>query len=283
MRFQSRIPGSVRSIVLASFGLGIIAAPRVRLAAQAAPSRSEWRLRVPVDSGDVRVAVTTRAASIEIMAPTGTFLLAFSDTSPLEELARAAKALPARVAATDAGDTLVLGPERFDLTEFAISRAEGGTEAGYVLSGTNGAWGFRLRMSLAQGLALFGALQGDSSFGALSFPPVQQGKSSDGDTPHVSGAWLGFQVDHDARVAHIVRPQVPPGAVIPAGGANVRLWCIVDRTGRVAASSVRLIGASPPRLAQAARDALLATEFRPADRRGLPVPEIVMQDFTFQP
>jgi hypothetical protein len=277
------IPCSVHTAVLAGLSACIVAAPGVRVQAQAAPSRAEWRLRVPVDSGEVRVTVTTRAASIEIMAPTGTFLLAFSNSSPLEELARAAKALPARLAATDAADTLMLGPGRFDLTELTISRSEGGVEAGYVLSGTNGAWGFRLPMSLAQSQALFGAMQGDSSFDAVSFPSIRKGNTPDGDIPHVSGAWLDFQVDHDARTSRAVHPRVPLGIALPAGGTNVKLWFMIDRTGRVPASSVRLIGVAPPPLARAARDALLSTEFRPAERSGSPVAEIVMQDFTFRP
>jgi len=274
---------SVHTAVLAVLSACMLAAPVVRVQAQAAPSRAEWRLRVPLDSGDARVTVATRAADIEIVAPTGTFLLAFSNSFPLEKWARAAKALPARATATDAADTLVLGPERFDSTKLAISRAEGGVEAGYVLSGTNGAWGFRLPMSLAQSQALFGALQGDSSFGAVSFPDIRTGDTPDRDVPHVSGAWLGFQVDQDARVSRAVNPQVPPGMALPAGGTNVKLWFVIDRTGRVPASSVRLIGVAPPLLAGAARDALLAMEFRPAERSGSPVAEILMQDFTFRP
>jgi hypothetical protein len=283
MRPHFQMPCRVRNAIVASLSACLVAALGVRVQAQVAPPRAEWQLRVPVDSGEVQVTVTTRAASVEIVAPTGTFLIAFRNSSPLEELGRAAKALPARVAATDPADTLVLGPDGFDLTEIAISRAEGGADAGYVLEGTNGAWGFRLPMSLAQSRALFGAMQGDSSFGAVSFPGVRKGKTSDEDIPHVSGAWLDFQVDHGARMSRVVHPQMPSGITLPVGGTNVKLWFIIDRTGRVPASSVRLIGVAPPLLARAARDALLSAEFRPAERSGSPVAEILMQDFTFRP
>ena len=49
--------------------------------------------RVPLDSGTVHVAVTSRAASVTVVAPTGTFLKAFSTDAPLTAWANEAASL----------------------------------------------------------------------------------------------------------------------------------------------------------------------------------------------
>ena len=52
--------------------------------------------RVPLDSGAVHVAVTSKAASVTVVAPTGTFLKAFSTDAPLTAWADEAASLRAR-------------------------------------------------------------------------------------------------------------------------------------------------------------------------------------------
>ena len=67
-------------------------------AARPPQAPAEWRLRVPLDSGEVRVEVSSRAAAVTVAAPTGTFLQAFDTSRPLAEWADAAAALPAPLA-----------------------------------------------------------------------------------------------------------------------------------------------------------------------------------------
>jgi TonB family protein len=63
----------------------------------------------------------------------------------------------------------------------------------------------------------------------------------------------------------------------------VRLQFIIDSTGRVAPSSIRLLGTAHPMLATAARDALLLARYKPAERSRRPVPQVAMQEFEFKP
>jgi hypothetical protein len=219
-------------------------------AAQPPQAPAEWLLRVPLDSGEVRVEVSSRAAAVTVVAPTGTFLQAFATSRPLAEWAARLEALPPPVAGgqgapTDVAD-LVGGVGR--LTTFSLTRARGDSSGGYVLSGTNGAWLFALKMSASQAGALLGALRGDSAWGALTYEYPRSGRSRDGDRPHVSGAWLGPELDREAGPGP--RPPRPtyPAVLRGTGTAGtVRLQFIIESTGHVRPSSVRLIGAAHPR------------------------------------
>ncbi len=66
-------------------------------------------------------------------------------------------------------------------------------------------------------------------------------------------------------------------------GGAVHLSFLVDSTGRVVPSSVRLIGWVHPVLANAARDVVLSSRYRPARIRGRPVTQLVQQQLTYLP
>lgn len=244
-----------------------------------------WQLRVPLDSGEVRVEVTSRAAAITVVAPTGTFLQAFATSRPLAEWADAAASLPVRAGEGPGVPAHVaeLVDDDRNPTRFSLARAPGDSSAGYVLTGTNSAWPFALSLSPAQADALFGALRGNSASGALPYDYPRRGRTRGEDAPDVSGAWFTHQVDRAASPGP--RPPRPryPTALLGSGVAGtVRFQFIIDSTGHVVPSSVRLIGPAHPMLATAARDALLLARYNAAQRGGRSVPQIAVQDFQFE-
>src|SRR5436189_6129174 len=108
--------------------------------------------------------------------------------------------------------------------------------------------------------------------------PTREGR------PHVSGAWVGPAIDRQPELKDSYRGLHYPPELRGSGiSQNVRLMFIVDSTGKVRPSSVRLIGAAHPAFAKIAITSLLAAEFRPAARHGQPVPSYMFQDFGFSP
>ena len=96
--------------------------------------------------------------------------------------------------------------------------------------------------------------------------------------------WVGPAVDRQAELKDSYRGLHYPPELRGSGiSQNVRLMFIVDSTGKVRPSSVRLIGAAHPAFAKIAITSLLAAEFRPAERHGQPVPSYMFQDFGFGP
>jgi TonB family protein len=166
---------------------------------------------------------------------------------------------------------------------FTLTRTQGDSAAGYRLTGTNGAWLFAVTVAPSQIGAFLGALRGDTASGALAYEYPRMGKTRDTDAPDVSGAWLGNQVDREARPGPRVPRPTYPFALRGSGIAGtVRLLFTVDSTGRVPPASVRLIRTPHPMLAIAARDAVVSARYTPAERDGRPVAQITMQDFVFE-
>lgn len=263
-------------------------------AALAQPSIRQWQLRVRLDSGEVHVEVNDAAATVEVLTPSGTFLEAFKTATPLAEWASTAEHLAAPATApiesSNAADTAggrrftsaVLETssdttKRFDLTVFRITRVGGDSTAGYVLSGTNGAWPFELHLASTQFAALLGALRGKPNTGAVPYELGHVGREK----PDVMGTWLEPQVDRPAQrddEPDLIYPWTLRGTGI---AGKVRLAFVISDAGRAQPWSIRLIGKAHPAFAAAARDALLKMKFKPAQLMGQPVPQYVMQDFTF--
>ncbi|HEY2065693.1 MAG TPA: TonB family protein, partial [Gemmatimonadaceae bacterium] len=222
--------------------------------------------------------------------PTGTFLQAFEAAGPLREWADAAAALraPQLLAASNGGaDQVTYASTRltstFDRTEYRLIRVEGDSAPSYLLTATNGAWSSALPVSPAQAAALFTALRGESGSGAVPYEFPHMGQTPATSTPDVQGAWLDVQVDRLASPGSRAPRAVFPDAWRGTGATGtVRLTFIIDETGVVRPSSVRLIGKAEPAFAAAARQALLAARYSPAMLGGRPVPQRAMQNFDFR-
>jgi TonB family protein len=248
------------------------------LCAQGSPNVRH--LRVPLDSGAVHIDVTSRAATVTVVSPTGTFLRSFDTDAPLAAWANAAAALLPDSAAslTDGGNG-----SSASLTDIRLMRAGADSMPRYVLETTNTAWNGVLHVGPAQAATLFAVLRGDSAPGATPLSNALITHSGDGDKPDEFGTWVSAQLDQDAETRRGPHATQYPSALRGTGIAGtVRLWFIVDSTGHVRPSSVRLIGRAEPALAVAARDDLLRMRFEPAKRRGRPVAEILMQDFQYR-
>lgn len=293
-------------LVLSCLGAGLACPAAVVRQTPAAPTGAsgpavrEWRLRVALDSGEVHVSVTTRAASVAVVAATGTFQQSFETAGPLADWAGAAETLPpprpappssraGRDSVPAAQYTSVRLAEpvdtarRFDLTEYQLTRVGADSAPEYLLSGTNGVWGFVLRVGASQAAALLGALRGELTPGAVPYEFPREGRTPAEHTPLVTGAYLVSQVTRSAEAGRRPPRAAFPAALVGTGQAgSVRLQFIVEADGRVRPSSVRLIGKAHPAFAAAARDALLAAQYRPAVLGGRPVPELNMQSFDFQ-
>ncbi len=125
--------------------------------AQAQPSA--WALRAELDSGEVQGVVTPTAAVATIVAPTGTFVQRFDTSQSLVDWSYMLGMLepPVAVPATsDSGPTIrywavTLADPRgpagsAEQTVFRLTRVDGAGRPAYILTGTNGAWGFAIRL-----------------------------------------------------------------------------------------------------------------------------------------
>lgn len=209
-----------------------------------------------MDSGELRIEVTSRAAALTVVTPAGTFLQAFDTNLPIAEWTRGAAALRT---ASDRASSPVVSLRSGGNTEFSLELT---TDTAFVLSGTNGAWPFGIRVSATQFDALLAATEGVRAEGAVEYDLPRSGQSRSNDRPDVSGAWLEHQVDRPA--SHGPRPpRVSYPSVMRGSGevAVVRLSFIIDSTGRVPPTSVRVIGFANPAFAIVARKALLDARF----------------------
>ena len=255
-----------------------------------APDR-ERQLRVALDSGMILVAVTSRAASLELIAPCGTFLDAFRNDSMLARWADEAGVLPPPVRDSTYPDkihysALRLGGAKegpYDNTTFKLVRLDTAASSSFLLTSTNTAWECGVRLDSGQAVALFGALRGEAVAGATPYElPAMRSRTGDG-RPDVTGAWVvRDDVDRQPQLKGSYQGLYYPPEFAGSGIADtVRLMFVIDSTGKVRPSSIRLIGPARPAFAGIARRALLASDFEPAERRGRPVPVSNFQEFHF--
>jgi hypothetical protein len=251
-----------------------------------AQAPTSWNLRVPLDSAEVTVQVSARVASVVVVAPTGTFLRAFDGPAPIARWAEEIAALAGTVEAMK--PAALRDPRRADQPEYRVAHTTT-AETPFVLTGGNGAWDFALPLRREQFDALLAALEGRRSAGVVDANAPRAGGVPSG-TATAPGAFLEFQVDQPAAPG-----SRPPYAAFPPDlrgsglRGTVRMQFVIDGTGVVRPSSIRYIGATIPLLAppnplfaRAARDALLAAVFRPAQKDGRGVAQLVMQDFVFE-
>ena len=251
----------------------------------------ERRLRINLDSAMILVEVTGVAASVELIAPCGTFVDPYPSDTTLAHWADLAAVLPPPVPDSTSPDNhryaavALGGAKRGPLynTTLKLIRLDSATSSSFLLRSTNTAWGCEVRLEPAQAVAFFGALRGQAAGGAIPYDWPSAGKGEKG-RPDVSGAWVGPALDRQVEVKGSSIGLSYPKEFRGTGIAEkVRLGFIVDSTGKVRPSSVRLIGTPRPAFALAAMRGLLAAEYRPAERQGRPVPTFVVQDFGFSP
>jgi TonB family protein len=85
-----------------------------------------------------------------------------------------------------------------------------------------------------------------------------------------------------ARYDDSAAPEYPAALLARNIEGSVFVSYVVDTTGRASDGSFRVIRATHPEFARAVRDALPGMRFRPAQLRGVPVPQLVQQSFAFR-
>lgn len=102
--------------------------------------------------------------------------------------------------------------------------------------------------------------------------------SSDASGSALADAALASDLVDDPVVVLSQRPpRYPPALEVAGITGSVRLAFVVDTAGRVEPASLRVVEATAPGFESAAREALLATRFRPARARGRPVRQLAEQ------
>lgn len=269
-------------------------APESGRPAATAPESAEWRLRVPLDSGQILVQVVSRAMIFKVISPAGTFAQEFASAAPLAEWIQAAEGLAppvlgpadpgnpadttrvwrlASVLLREPGDTA----QHFDLTTFQLVRTSEDAAPFYALTGTNGAWDFSLRLTPAQFAALRAAVRGEAGPGALPYA-YQSGLTS------AETTWDETELKGKYRP---VRPRGQPQFLYPKAlrgsgiEGEVKLMFLVDSTGDVAPWSIQLIGKAHPRLAVLAANTARTLWFYPAQYGNRRIRMHVMKSFDF--
>ncbi len=247
-------------------------------------SRDTGMFRVALDSGMVLVRLNSTGFAVEVIAPSGTFMLFAATATALNEWIEAA--MLAERSVTAGGGTMidpaVLRTEGKIPIEFRLDPVVGDPRTRFLLSGGNGAWEFNLAVSAAQSDAIFSALRGELRDGVTTYEHPRMGGTTSPARPHVYGAWLGNQVDQPVGLRSGIPRIAYPGELRGSGVEGMaELSFIVDANGRARPSSIRLIRAGHPLLALAARRSLLTLRYRPARLDGNPVAQIVQQQFWF--
>ncbi len=243
---------------------------------------AEWQLKVEYDSGMILIRAR-KGASVEIVTPTGTFVIGVESPDTLARWARDAREAGARrgvgAAAFARLSSRVSGP-----AEFLLEPVSGDTTGEYLLTGTNGAWDFIVKLTAAQSAALFGALVGEASAGAVPFYPYDATAGTpDENRPDVTGAWQSHQVERPVQARGVLNRVGYPEELRGYGiDATVRFMFIVDPNGRPRPSSIRLLGSAHRYFATASRALLLRSRYVPALRAGKPVAQIVTQSFEWR-
>ncbi len=245
--------------------------------------RAEWQLKVEFDSGMILIEAR-KGALVHVIAPTGTFLIGVESPDTLARWAREAREAGARRGVGEAAfarlSSRLSGP-----AEFLLEPVLGDTTGEYLLTGTNGAWDFIVKLSATQSSALFGALVGETGAGAVPYrdPFLTTSGPPEEYRPHVTGAWHENQVDRPVQARGVLNRVGYPEELRGYGiDATVRFVFIVDPNGRPRPSSIRLLGSPHRFFATASRDLLLRSRYVPAQRAGKPVAQIVSQNFEWR-
>jgi TonB family protein len=101
-------------------------------------------------------------------------------------------------------------------------------------------------------------------------------------TGRVTDAPGAETVDEPVAVLHQPAPRYPAALASAGVDGRVELEYVIDTLGRVEPGSLRTIGSPHPALADAARESVLASRYRPARLRGAAVRQLVRQAIVFR-
>ena len=93
--------------------------------------------------------------------------------------------------------------------------------------------------------------------------------------------WLAGEVDEAVTVLKAALPRYPAALESAGISGRVVLEFVVDTTGRVEPGLVRVVSSSRPEFEAEARNAILATQFRPARSQGASVRQLARQAVSF--
>lgn len=105
------------------------------------------------------------------------------------------------------------------------------------------------------------------------------------EAPRINTDSIYFPDEVDNPAAYDPRSAAPayPDSLQSAGiEGSVTVQFVVDTSGRAAASTFVVVGATHPRFAQAVQDALPRMLFRPAELTGVKIQQLVQQTFSFR-
>jgi TonB family protein len=140
------------------------------------------------------------------------------------------------------------------------------------------------------GLELTGPGDG-GQFGGRSYGPPRRGKRSrtQGEVPFGPPAFLSdsafsvLEVDETVeRFDETAAPVYPSELAARGTEGQVQMTYVVDVTGRVDTTTIRVLQSDDPRFTQSVRTALGEMRFRPAKKSGRTVRQLVEQRFNFR-
>ncbi len=99
----------------------------------------------------------------------------------------------------------------------------------------------------------------------------------------VQKVYSAIQVDEQVeRYPYSAAPEYPPELSARGVEGKVEATYVVDASGRVDTSTIRVMRSDDPRFTESVREALGQAMFRPAKRSGQRVPQLVQQRFSFR-
>jgi TonB family protein len=202
---------------------------------------------------------------VSIVAHVGVVLLAFTTTTGTFHLPTTER---------DARVLFLLPPDRVDAPERqAVIFLSGRSGSGLDQAGQLPAEG--------EGMRLVATTSPDRQRGERSGVPGDQPLGPAPFLPNV--AYSVLQVDETVqRYESSAAPVYPPELSARGTEGKVETAYVVDTTGRVDTTSIRVMQSDDPRFTESVRTALAETRFRPAKRAGKAVRQLVQQRFRFK-
>lgn len=167
----------------------------------------------------------------------------------------------------------LLPPDRVDVRDRQSEIIQWGKLGGDLEDGKHllkdGGW-----LSLKQAYGARGKRNRSGARGQLPFGPASQYVP---DT-----AFSVLEVDEIVRYESSAAPIYPPDLLAKGAQGSVQATYVVDSTGRVDTSTIKVVRSDDPKFTASVRTALGSMRFRPAKRAGKTVRQLVEQKFNFK-